>query len=118
VVAQLEARGYVQRVGDAPAEADALLSAQADEHGAYAEGAITVDSVEERTLLTLAEARRRAVRELTDRLGPDASTMSIRIEQCGNADELRDRLREAERLVAGLLGEAAAQDFVRSLRRR
>jgi hypothetical protein len=43
--------------------------------------------------------------------------MSMRIEKCKNADELRDRLREAERLVAGMIGEAAAQDYVRALRR-
>jgi hypothetical protein len=68
--------------------------------------------------MTLDEARRRAVRELNDRLGPDATTMSIRIEQCTNAEDLRERLREAERLVAGFLGDLVAQDFVRALRRR
>jgi hypothetical protein len=44
--------------------------------------------------------------------------MAIRIEHCRNVDELRDRLREAERLVAGFLGENAAQEFVRAMRRR
>lgn len=66
--------------------------------------------------LPLDEAKRRAVRELVDRLGPEAETMSLRIEQCRNGDELLERLREAERLVAIFLGAAAAQDYVRALR--
>ena len=73
---------------------------------------------EERNLLTLEEAKRRAVRELLDRLGPDGDQMAQRIERCRNADELRERLREAERLIAGFFNESAAQDFVRALRRR
>jgi hypothetical protein len=73
---------------------------------------------EERQLLTIEEAKRRAVRELNDRLGPEAEIMAVRLEQTRTADELRDRLREAERLVAGLLGEAAAAEYLRALRRR
>lgn len=76
------------------------------------------NDVDERPLLTIEEAKRRAVRELNDRLGPEAEIMSVRLEQTRTADELRDRLREAERLVAGLLGEAAAADYLRALRRR
>jgi hypothetical protein len=44
--------------------------------------------------------------------------MAMRIENARNADELKERVREAERLVAGYLGEAAAQDYMRALRRR
>ncbi|HUN91455.1 MAG TPA: hypothetical protein VMU33_05335 [Burkholderiaceae bacterium] len=73
---------------------------------------------EESHMATVDGAKRRAVRELNERLGPDAETMAIRIEQCRGVDELRDRLREAERLVAGFLGESAAQEFVRAMRRR
>jgi hypothetical protein len=120
VITLLENQGFVQRVGPgAPATLMPQTLVPRGVRGIDTAGLLddTADG-EERTLMTLDEARRRAVRELNDRLGPDAETMSIRIEQCQSADELRDRLREAERLVAGFLGEAAAQDFVRALRRR
>lgn len=73
---------------------------------------------EERLLLPLDEVRRRAVRELTDRLGPLAESLAVRIEQCRTAEELRVRIRDAERLVAGMMGDAAAGDYMRALRRR
>ena len=76
------------------------------------------DGTDERNLLTLEEAKRRAVRQIGDRLGPDGDQMAQRIERCKNADELRERLREAERLIAGYHNEAAAQEFVRAMRRR
>jgi hypothetical protein len=68
--------------------------------------------------ITLDEAKRRAVRELTDRLGPEADRVAIRIESCRSVEEFRERVREAERYVAMALGAAAAQDYVRALRRR
>jgi len=73
---------------------------------------------EERLLLPLDEVRRRAVRELTDRLGPLAESLAVRIEQCRTAEELRARIRDAERLLAGMMGEAASADYMRALRRR
>lgn len=76
------------------------------------------DRPEERLLLPLDEVRRRAVRELTDRLGPLAESQAMRIEQCRTAEDLRFRIREAERLLAGMMGEAAAADYMRALRRR
>jgi hypothetical protein len=117
VVAQLEMQGFVQRLGEAPPPPPSPRTVRYEATGyEYGPGS---DAEEERSpLMTLDEARRRAVRELNDRLGPDATTMSIRIEQCTNAEDLRERLREAERLVAGFLGDLVAQDFVRALRRR
>jgi hypothetical protein len=116
VVAQLEMQGFVQRLGEAPPPPPSPRTVRYEP--SYEDGPVS-DAEEERSpLMTLDEARRRAVRELNDRLGPDATTMSIRIEQCTNADDLRERLREAERLVAGFLGDLVAQDFVRALRRR
>jgi hypothetical protein len=44
--------------------------------------------------------------------------MAMRIEACRSIDEFRERVREAERYVAGALGTAAAQDYLRALRRR
>jgi len=115
VLSHLESMRLVQRVDfDVPyhrEEAAADDPAHGMAHGAD-------PGVEEPHLATLDGAKRRAVRELNERLGPDAEIMAIRIEHCRNVDELRDRLREAERLVAGFLGESAAQEFVRAMRRR
>jgi len=73
---------------------------------------------EDRLVASFESVKRRAVRELSDRLGPDAEVMAVRIEHCRTTEELRQRLHEAERLVAGMLGDAHAQDFLRALRRR
>lgn len=103
IVEQLEAQGLVY-----PAHADAA--------GARAEHADAL--VEDRPAATFEALKRRAVRELSDLLGPDAEVIAVRIEQTRTQEDLRHRLLEAERLVAGLLGEAQAQDFLRALRRR
>ena len=42
----------------------------------------------------LKEAKRRAVRELNDRLGPEADVMAMRIEACRSIDEFRERVRD------------------------
>ncbi|MFN3566984.1 MAG: hypothetical protein ACK4V1_13485 [Burkholderiaceae bacterium] len=120
LIATLEAQGFIQRMHDAePAAAastrrvpDAPTVAGVELH------TLGSESAEERTLLTLDEAKRRTVRALTDRLGPDAEVISMRIEQCRTADELRERVKEAERIIGGLLGQAAVADFVRALRGR
>jgi hypothetical protein len=73
---------------------------------------------DEQNPMTLDEAKRRAVRELTDRLGPGAESLAIRIEGCKTIEDFRERVREAERLVTAALGPAAAQDYLRALRKR
>jgi hypothetical protein len=113
----LEQQGFVARGGEPPARQGPSTRVLDATTVGPLDGNTVGGEFEERNLLTLEEAKRRGVRELIDRLGPDGETMSIRIEQCRNADELRGRLREAERLVAGMLGEAAAQDYMRALRR-
>jgi hypothetical protein len=124
VMALLESQGFVQRADTAPVRSapramePAMAAAPAVAPGTLDVATVMNEGVEERNLLTLEEAKRRAVREVSDRLGPDGDIMSQRIEKCRNADELRERLREAERLIAGFYNEAAAQDFVRALRRR
>lgn len=122
----LEAQGFIQRADGPPRNAGSgTPTARAMEPlpPAMAPGTLDVatvmnEGVGERNLLTLEEAKRRAVREVSDRLGPDGDIIATRIEKCRNADDLRERLREAERLIAGFYNEAAAQDFVRALRRR
>lgn len=120
LIATLEAQGYIQRVHGAEAAAarPAARTSELPTVAGIEVHSLGTDPGEERALLTLDEAKRRAVRALTDRLGPDAEVISIRIEHCRSAEELRDRIREAERIVAGLLGEAAVAEFVRALRGR
>jgi hypothetical protein len=113
VMATLEAQGFVVKAGG---------SDSSGSRPAAAEPSIEVNTVggppEERNVLTLDEAKRRAVRELIDRLGPEGEMMAMRIEQCRTAEDLRERLREAERLIGGLLGETAAQGYLQALRRQ
>ncbi len=121
LLGRLEALGLVHRIGGFTAVQRPLRAAEpvATGFGATDEAEATSSlPAGDRNLLTVDEVKRRAVRELNDRLGPEAESMALRFENCRGADELRDRLREAERLVAGFLGEPAAQDFMRSLRRR
>jgi hypothetical protein len=114
VLANLEAQGYVLRTGgEVPPPPPRALAP-----GNPLDVPTVGGEPEERNLVTLDEAKRRAVRELIERLGPEADSMAQRIERCTSADDLRDRLREAERLIAGMLGETVAQDYVRALRRR
>ncbi len=66
--------------------------------------------------LALDAAKRRAVRELFARLGPDADSLAVKIEACRAPEEFRERLREAERVVSAAKGMAAGQDYLRALR--
>jgi hypothetical protein len=120
IVSQLEDGGLAQKAG---AGADVSIDVPtAIGAGPEAELAPTTATsvMDDRDLnpMTLEEAKRRAVRELTDRLGPGAEVVAIRIENCRTIENFRDRVREAERLVASALGSAAAQDYLRALRRR
>lgn len=127
LIGLLESQGFIQRQGGAaPPPTVSVPRAEEPPREPPRElsprEALEVNTVsndaEDRALLTIEEAKRRAVRELTERLGPEAEIMSVRLEQARTAEELRERLREAERLVAGLLGEAAAADYLRALRTR
>src|SRR5262245_4423984 len=106
IVEQLETQGLVHPV-QAGAPAPASVWAQPEAGDEFAE---------DRLLGNFESAKRRAIRELADRLGPDAEVMATRIDHCRGTEELRQRLHEAERLVAGLLGEMQAQEFLRALR--
>ncbi len=68
--------------------------------------------------MSIDEAKRRAVRELTDRLGPGAEYIALKIEQCRGVADLRACLHDAERVLVNTLGERAAQEFRLALRRR
>lgn len=115
VITQLENAGLIQRNStthaiDVPTVAGRVLESVAPTTQGGAP--------DEQNPMTLDEAKRRAVRELTDRLGPGAESLAIRIEGCKTIEDFRERVREAERLVTAALGPAAAQDYLRALRKR
>jgi hypothetical protein len=117
IITQLESEGLAEKAGTAAATTVAPLAVT---ETAPAEAPAVAPPVpEERDLgpITLEEVKRRAVRELNDRLGPEADVIAMRIEACRNIDEFRERVRDAERYVAAALGAAAAQDYLRALRR-
>ena len=111
LLALLEELKLIERVGGTPPPS---APAPAPERSTARAGA----DADDRNVITLDEARRRAVRGLLDRVGPDGEVLAERIERAGTIDELRERLREAERMIAGFRGAEAAADFMRELRRR
>lgn len=119
IIAQLEGAGLAQKAEGSASEAPGT---PVNGRSVEAEAPATIGSavMDERDLtpITLEEAKRRAVRELNDRLGPEADVLAIRIENCKTIEEFRERVREAERFVSAALGAAAAQDYLRALRRR
>ena len=115
VIAQLESAGLIHRHASSHAldvptvagrEVDAMPTTQSP------------SGSEEANPMTLEEAKRRAVRELTDRLGPDAEALSLRIESCRTIEDFRECVREAERFVTAAMGSAAAAEYLRALRKR
>ena len=119
IILQLEGSGLAQKAGDDVGEAPGTpVNGRSVETDAPATVGAGVMDERDLTPMTLEEAKRRAVRELNDRLGPEADGLAIRIENCKTIEEFRERVREAERFVSTALGTAAAQDYLRALRRR
>lgn len=114
----LEGLQLIERVGGAPPPQPPPAAEKATAAQPAGSAPRANPDGEERNVITLEEARRRAVRGLIDRVGPDGETLAERIERARTIDELRERLREAERMVAGVRGAEAAADFMRELRRR
>lgn len=114
VIVQLEGSGLIQRVQHG-ASIDVPTVFGRDESLPPAPAGT---SSEDPNPMTLDEAKRRAVRELNDRLGPDAESLAIRIENCRTIETFRELVREAERFVSAMHGAVAAQEYVRALRRR
>lgn len=117
VIAQLEGAGLIQRASGSAAALDVPTVAGRVDHDASPTTQGPAPG-EETSPITLDEAKRRAVRELTDRLGPDAESLAMRIEACRTIEDFRERVRESERFVSAALGPAAAADYLRALRRR
>ena len=115
VITQLESAGLIQRHTFGHAlDVPTVAGREIDEMPTTQGPAPSEDA----NPMTLDEAKRRAVRELTDRLGPEAESLALRIESCRTIEDFRERVREAERLVSGAMGPAAAADYLRALRKR
>jgi hypothetical protein len=130
VIGLLQSRGMIRLLGEdgAPAPGslagvDTMRPTEAPTRepvaisGTGAGAGAAPASAQERVYLPIDEIKRRAVRELNERLGLDAAAMALRIEISISTDELRELLREAERLIARMAGEIAAEEFVRAMRR-
>lgn len=116
VMAQLEGAGLIHRSTQSHAlDVPTVAGREMEAIAPTTQGASGSDDPNP---ITLEEAKRRAVRELTDRLGPGAEGLAIRIENCRTIEDFRERVREAERLVTAALGQVAAADYLRALRRR
>jgi hypothetical protein len=116
VMTQLESLGLIHR--NSPSHAIDVPTVAGRELDAMAPTTQGAPAGDDANPMTLEEAKRRAVRELTDRLGPEAENLAIRIENCRTIEDFRERVREAERFVTAALGAAAAADYLRALRRR
>jgi hypothetical protein len=114
VIAALLEKGYVESVG-----VEAPPAARPNLPNTIAPAPRTLSDVSDpNRFMSIDETKRRVVRELTDRLGPEAEYLALKIEQCRTVDELRARIRDAERLLTNAISERAAQEFRQALRRR
>jgi hypothetical protein len=106
ILAELQGKGLVTLAGGALAPVDTPASAGAAPAGG---GAIPAEHFE--------EVRRRAMREISDRLGPNGDTLALKIERCKTPEELRAALREAEKILASFLGAEYGRTFAQKIGR-
>ena len=106
ILAELQGKGLVTLAGGALAPVDASPSAGA---ATAAGGPIPAEHFE--------EVRRRAMREISDRLGPNGDPLALKIERCKTPEELRAALREAEKILASFLGAEYGRTFAQKIGR-
>lgn len=106
IVVELQSRGLVTL-------ADGMLAPVSAETADGAAEAAT-DAIAEKYF---DEVRRRAMREISDRLGPNGDTLALRIERCRTPEELRVALREAEKILVSFLGADYGRAFARKIGR-
>jgi hypothetical protein len=103
ILGELQAAGYISLEGGAAASpAPAAASGAA----ATAPGVSRFE-----------EARRIAMREVMDRLGPGGDTLALKIERAAGPAELRAVVEETQRVLSSFLGEAAARAFAQKVGR-
>lgn len=91
--------------------ADGFIEALPGNAGPGTPGAAAGAPAAAPAVLTLDEVRRRALRWLSDALGPYGDPLNLRIEKARSVDELRTALDLADRFVQQQLGAARAQAF-------
>ncbi len=101
ILEELQAGGFVSLEGGAIAVAAPVADAPTPASGE----------------LRFQEARRAAMREVMERLGPNGDSLAVRIERATNPPELRAALAEAERAFEAILGQAAARAFAQKIGR-
>ena len=89
VIANLEGSGLIQRVSHFGALDVPTIYGRDSETGLG--GPSTSGDLDEREAspITLEEVKRRAVRGLTDRLGPSADYLAMKLEECRSIEEFR-----------------------------
>lgn len=119
-VALLESSGLIQRASyPGSIDVPTLNGRDTDTGFSSLGGPSTSGGLDERdNPITLEEVKRRAVRGLHDRLGPEADSLAMRIEACRSIEEFRTCVRQAERVISSALGSGAAQDYLKALRHR
>jgi hypothetical protein len=105
ILTELQAGGFVTLAGGALAP----VTAAAPDAAGATPSAIAPQHFE--------EVRRRAMREISDRLGPNGDTLALKIERCRTPEELRMALLEAEKILTSFLGAAYGQTFTRKIGR-
>jgi len=106
IFAELQSMGFVTLAGGALAEVSAEPAGSAPEGTAKAVSQEQFD-----------EVRRRAMKEVSDRLGPNGDSLALKIERCGTPEELRAALREAETIMASFLGAEYGRNFAKKIGR-
>lgn len=94
LVSQLHDQGYIEAATPATAPAHTSTAAPSQQTG-----------------VPLAEAKRFAVRRLTDLLGPTADSFCMRIESAKNAHDFMVVVKDAEILVRDMKGAQMANSF-------
>ncbi len=108
LIAELEVQGLVT-TGMAIAPPPAVGTAV----GAVA---VTADGLLEPTAAQLLAVRRTAISKLHEILGPGAAELSLKIERCKDANEMRAAVNEVRQVLDRQMGAASGQRFLEAVR--
>jgi len=103
ILTELHAKGLVAIVGGASAAVHA---------GTAPDGAAVSANAD-----NFEEVRRRAMSEISHRLGPNGDALALRVERCSTPEELRVALREAEKILSSFLGAEYGRTFAQKIGR-
>ena len=122
LIAELELRGLVitgtsTGISGFGPLAEAAFAPMSDITSASATNvAASGDSLLEPTAAQMLAVRRTAVRTLHDLLGPAADNLSIKIERCTNANEMRAAVNEVRQVLDRQMGAVVGQRFLDAVR--